>query len=149
MNAHDHEASLPSRSWLDRVGIGVSIACAVHCVGTALLAAAPALAASAAPRLVHGLEWAEHVFLVMALGVGSLALIPSFVRHRRSLPLILFGAGLGVLVGAHLVELPLEGLELIGTSLGVACITAAHVLNLRASAGADGHAHAHGHAHPH
>ncbi len=53
-NATSHEPSdspASSHRWLDRMGIGVSITCAVHCVGAALLAAACLRGATAFPGL--------------------------------------------------------------------------------------------------
>ena len=123
---------------LDRVGIGVSVACAVHCVLAALLAAAPAFAATAAPGLGEGFEWLETALLWIALGVGAFALIPAYLReHRRAWPLVLFGAGLALVASVRAVEV--EGAELAGTVSGVALIASAHLLNLRSRH----HSHAH------
>lgn len=127
---------------LDRVGIGVSIACAIHCVGAALLAASPAFAASLVPSLGESLEWAETAFLWMALGVGLVALLPAYLReHRKPLPLVLFVTGIGLVALGHVLEL--AGAEIAGTVTGVAAVSTAHFLNLRARGH---HAHA-GHAH--
>ena len=137
----DHDArpaKAGKRSALDRVGIGVSLACAVHCVLAALLAAAPAFAATAAPQLGEGLEWLETALLWMALGIGTFALVPAYLReHRRVWPLVLFGVGLALVASVRVVES--ETLELVGTVSGVALIASAHFLNLRARP----HRHAH------
>jgi len=118
------------RAWLDRVGVGVSLTCAVHCVGAALLAAAPAFAASSAPALGEGLEWMEGALLWIALGVGSFALVPSYLReHRRALPLVLFAVGLGSIALARALDG--EFAEIAGTVTGVALVAGAHVVNLR------------------
>jgi hypothetical protein len=111
-------------------------------VAAAALAAAPAFAATAAPQLGERFEWAEGVLLWLALGVGSLALVPAYLRgHRRALPLALFGGGIASLAAAHSLEL--GGIELGGTVLGVALVAGAHVANLRAHAGVTKHAHSH------
>ncbi|UJR82770.1 MerC domain-containing protein [Sandaracinus amylolyticus] len=120
------------RSALDRIGIGVSLACAVHCVLAALLAAAPAFAATAAPGLGEGLEWLETALLWIALGVGAFALVPAYLReHRSAWPLVLFVVGLGLVAMVRAVES--HSLELAGTVSGVALIASAHFVNLRAS----------------
>lgn len=127
----DPPAANGKRSLLDRVGIGVSVACAVHCVLAALLAAAPAFAATAAPELGEGFESLETALLWMALGIGAFALVPAYLReHRRVWPLVLFGVGLAFVVSVRAVES--EMLELVGTVSGVALIASAHFVNLRA-----------------
>lgn len=124
------------RSLLDRVGIGVSIACAVHCVLAALLAAAPAFAATAAPHLFasdglgESLEWLETALLWIALGVGAFALVPAYLReHRRISPLVLFALGLGFVASVRAVES--DTMEIVGTVSGVFLIASAHFVNLR------------------
>lgn len=117
--------------WLDRLGIGVSITCAIHCVAAGLLAAAPAFAATAAPELGAQFEWAEGALLWAALGVGTLALVPAYLReHHRPLPLALFGAGLALLALSRTIDA--DFVEIGGTVAGVALVAGAHVLNLRA-----------------
>lgn len=135
------------RAWLDRLGVGVSITCGIHCVGAALLAAAPAFAASTAPALGEGLEWLEGALLWIALGVGSIALVPSYLReHRNVLPLILFALGIGVIA---LVRSASDELEIAGTVTGVALVASAHLVNLRSRGRLHAHDHAHDHSHSH
>lgn len=131
--------STPARSsWLDRVGIGVSITCAIHCIGAALLAAAPAFAASASPALGERFEAAEGALLWVALGVGALALVPAYLRdHRNPAPLGLFGGGIALLAASRAFEA--GGLEIAVTVAGVALVASAHLVNLRV--------HRHRHAH--
>ena len=137
------EAGAERRVWLDRLGVGVSITCAIHCVGAALLAAAPAFAASTAPALGEGLEWLEGALLWIALGVGSIALVPSYLReHRNALPLILFVLGIGVIA---LVRSASDALEIAGTVTGVALVASAHLVNLRSR----GRLHVHDHSRSH
>lgn len=128
---HDHDHAHPRAPWLDRLGIGVSITCAVHCVGAAILAAAPAFAATASPALGERFETAESALLWVALGIGALALVPAYLReHRRPLPLALFTGGLACLVASRLIDA--SGLEIAGTVAGVALVSSAHLLNIRA-----------------
>jgi hypothetical protein len=136
-----HEGSSP---WLDRIGIGVSVTCAVHCVAAALLAAAPAFAATAAPGLGESFEWAEGPLLWAALGIGAAALVPAYLReHGRLVPLVLFGLGAACL-GTSRIE-AIGDLEMPVTVVGVALVASAHVANLRLR-----HRHGHGpHSHAH
>ena len=130
------------RAWLDRLGVGVSLTCAVHCVFAGLLAAAPAFAASTAPALGEGLEWLEGALLWFALGIGSFALVPSYLReHRRALPLALFALGLGVIAISRWLEG--DALEIGGTVTGVALVASAHVANLRSRSRFHSGAHSH------
>lgn len=119
------------RSWLDRVGIGVSITCAIHCVGVAVLAAAPAFAASASSGLGERLESFEGALLWCAIAIGAIALVPAYLRdHRKPLPLALFGSGIALLAASRVLEA--SGLEIAITVVGVALVASAHALNLRA-----------------
>lgn len=107
-------------------------------MAAALLAAAPAFAAGAAPALGEGLEWLENGLLWIALGVGASALVPAYVReHRRLLPLLMFGVGLGLIAIVRSFES--DVLEIAGTVSGVTLVAFAHLVNLRSR----GHAHAH------
>lgn len=130
--------SRPRAKWLDRLGIGVSITCAIHCVGAALLAAAPAFAATASPALGEQFEEAEGALLWIALAVGATALVPAYLRdHRNPAPLGLFAGGIAFLAASRVFEA--AGLEIALTVTGVALVASAHVVNLRA--------HRHTHAH--
>jgi hypothetical protein len=132
---HDHGSG-----WLDRVGIGVSITCAVHCVAVTMLAAAPTFAASLLPDLGEGLEWVERMLLWSALVIGLFALVLPYLReHRRPLPLVLFVLGVVVLAAAQ--SLGVGAPETAGTVGGVSLVASAHFLNLRARMGAHDHAH--------
>ena len=123
-----------TRAWLDRLGIGVSITCAVHCVASGVLAAVPAIAA---PALGAQLEWAEGPFLWLALAIGASALVPAYLRHRQARPLAVFLAGAAMIGLAH--ALGWGGVEIAGTIGGVGLVSTAHVLNLRAHHAGHGH----------
>jgi hypothetical protein len=123
-------------AWLDRLGIGVSITCAIHCAGAAILVAAPAFAASVAPSLGERFEWAEGALLWAATAIGAFALVPAYLRgHRHALPLAFFAAGVAVLALSRWIEA--GGAEIAGTTVGVALVMAAHVVNLRRRQGCD------------
>lgn len=111
----------------DRLGIGVSLTCAVHCAATGALSLAPSLMGAAS----HGetLELVELPLLLMALVVGLYSLVPAYrTEHGRPQPLALFLAGLGLLFVSRLVEGPAE---LVSTVTGVGLVACAHLVNLR------------------
>jgi hypothetical protein len=90
------------RAWLDRMGMSVGLLCAVHClvlpVGVAMIPVAGLELMSG-----EGLEWA---FVIVAVALGGLSLVPGFLRtHRQVLPVFL------LLLGA---SFPLAGRTLLG-----------------------------------
>lgn len=113
----------------DRLGIGVSLTCAVHCAATGALSLVPSLASSTLGASSEALEWVEAPLLVGALFVGLWSLVPSFRNeHGKPWPLALFVAGLAHLFASRVVE----GSAEIGlTVLGVGLVALAHGLNLR------------------
>jgi hypothetical protein len=116
---------------LDRLAIGLSGLCVVHCLGTSLLVA---LAASAGGLLVS-----PHVHefgLAIAIGLGALALGRGIVSHGYMMPSAIGALGLGVMAGA--LALPhdggLAGAETLYTLIGVGLLALGHDLNRRAEA---------------
>lgn len=88
--------STARRSRLDTAGSITAGVCAVHCLVTPLLLTFGWLGAFGA--LVS--ERFEVVFVGASLIIGLLSLGPAFIRqHRDPLPLLLFVAGLGTLLG--------------------------------------------------
>jgi len=116
-----------TKNWvsLDRVAIGLSTLCAVHCVATVvLLGALSSLGHLFAAPIIH------QVGLVLAILIGALALGVGIRRHRLLLPSII--GGIGLLVMATALLLP-HGLgEAIATIVGVSTVAIAHFLNMRA-----------------
>lgn len=111
----------------DRLGIGVSVTCAVHCAATGALSLAPSLMGVGG----HGaaLELVELPLLLLALVIGLYSLIPAYRgEHGRPQPLALFLGGLGLLFVSRLVEGPAE---LVTTVTGVGLVALAHLVNLR------------------
>jgi len=79
----------------DALGIGTSLACAIHCAVLPLLATSLPLFGL---DIIHNL-WFEWVMIVLAMGIGYYALVHGYQKHhRRILPLILFSAGILFLV---------------------------------------------------
>jgi hypothetical protein len=113
---------------LDRLGMGISLSCAVHCIATGLISLAPAAFGFDGEGQLAWLELLEWPFLVGAAVVGVSSLLPSFRHHHERRPLALFGLGMVLLAASRFAEGPLE----IGlTTLGVATIAGAHLFNLR------------------
>lgn len=107
---------------LDRMAIGLSGLCLVHCLATsvvmAVLASAGGLLGS---PLIH------EVGLGVAMVLGALALTKGAYDHGFMLPSAIGGLGLGVMGGA--LTLPHDGSEVVSTMLGVALLALGHRLN--------------------
>lgn len=131
--SHDHGSGVHSLA--DRMGIGVSVGCAVHCAATGALSIAPSFASfggAEGSSLAEVLEWLETPFLAFALLVGLYALVPAYRNeHGNPQPLALFFVGLAQLAASRFVEGPME---IAITVLGVAFVASAHFVNLRACA---------------
>lgn len=110
----------------DRIAIGISGLCAVHCLATAVLVA---LAASAGGLLLSPII--HEVGLVIAIGLGALALGRGVVQHGYMMPAAIGALGLGVMAGA--ISLPHDGSgETLFTLIGVGLLALGHDLNRRA-----------------
>lgn len=118
-------------SRLDRMAIGLSSLCLVHCVATVLLAATLASAGAA----LANPAWHEIGF-ALAMLIGAVALGRGYAAHRDLRPLLIGTAGLA-LMGVGLIRA--EGLpEIASTMAGVVLLAIAHRLNAR---GHGAHAH--------
>jgi hypothetical protein len=107
---------------LDRMAIGLSGLCLVHCLGTSILLA---LVASAGGML--GADWIHAVGLTLAMVMGAIALGRGIWEHGYTMPSAVGGLGLGVMSGA--LTLPHDGTEAVYTMLGVAILALGHRLN--------------------
>ncbi len=114
------------RLGLDRLAIGLSGLCLVHCVGTLLLVATLASGGFLANPLFH------EVGLALAVTVGAVALGRGMLAHRRPLPLAIGGLGLATMATALLM--PHGVYEALCTMAGVTLVAIGHVLNQRALA---------------
>lgn len=111
-----------STARLDRMAIGLSGLCLVHCLATSVLFALVASAGS-----VLGAEWVHEIGLGIAMAMGMLALGKGVVEHGYALPSAVGGLGLGVMAGA--LTLPHDGSEAMATIAGVAILALGHRLN--------------------
>ena len=110
---------------LDRMAIGLSGLCLVHCVATTVLLA---VLASAGGFL--GAPWIHEVGLSLAMVMGSFALGRGIWEHGFMMPSAVGGLGLGVMAGA--LSLGHGQTEALYTIVGVAILALGHDLNRRA-----------------
>jgi hypothetical protein len=107
---------------LDRMAIGLSGLCLVHCVATTVILA---LVASAGGIL--GSHWIHEVGLTLAMIMGMVALGKGIIEHGYAMPSAVGGLGLGVMAGA--LTMPHDGTEAVWTMVGVAILALGHRLN--------------------
>lgn len=95
------------RPWLDRIGVGASVACAIHCMAAPLLLIAlPAAGSVWAHPLVHWL------LAVLVLPLALWVIYCGYRKHHKRLTLVAAGLG-SLLIIAGLV------LPMMDTGLGV------------------------------
>ena len=111
---------------LDRLAIGLSGLCVVHCVASAVLVA---LLASAGGILVD--HRIHEVGLMLAIALGAFALGRGIFSHGFMMPSAVGALGLGVMMGALTLSHDLS--EVIYTIVGVGIVALGHDLNRRAT----------------
>src|SRR4051794_41673783 len=104
------QLSIPT-SRLDRVAMGLSGLCVIHCVATAALLGLIASAGALGSPVIH------EVGLTMAMIIGAYALGRGLLEHGFLMPAAIGSLGLGVMAGA--LSLPEGGHEALYTVLGV------------------------------
>ncbi|NUS99738.1 MAG: MerC domain-containing protein [Sphingomonas sp.] len=107
---------------LDRLAIGLSGICLVHCLGTAIL-----LAMLSAAGGLLGSPIIHEAGLSMAMIVGAFALGRGIMEHGFMMPSAVGSMGLGVMAGA--LSLPHDGTEALYTVIGVGILALGHQLN--------------------
>jgi hypothetical protein len=112
-------------SRLDRIAMGLSGLCAVHCVATAVLLG---LLASAGGML--GKPIIHEVGLTLAMILGAIALGRGIREHGFLLPSTVGVTGLGIM--GYAMTLHETGYEPAFTILGVAVLALGHRLNMMA-----------------
>lgn len=117
---------LPWTFGLDRLAIGLSGLCLVHCIATSV---ALAMLSAAGGVLLDPIF--HEVGLVLAIGLGAVALGRGVLAHGYLTPAIVGAFGLGMMAGA--LALPHDGSEALWTVLGVGVLAFGHDLNYRAS----------------
>ena len=107
---------------LDRLAMGLSGLCMVHCLATTVL-----LAALASAGGVLGAPIIHEVGLTLAMILGAVSLGRGILEHGYTMPSAVGGLGLGVMAGA--LGMAHDGTEAIYTLLGVAILALGHRLN--------------------
>src|SRR5512139_2682099 len=115
-----------SEGLLDRVAIGLSGLCLVHCIATSILVA---LLASAGGLL--GSPIVHEVGLAIAITIGAVALGVGILEHGVIMPSLVGGLGLAIMAAA--LALPHGPAETAFTMTGVAILALGHYLNRRAA----------------
>jgi hypothetical protein len=119
-------AIILSTSRLDRIAMGLSGLCLVHCLATTvLLALLSAAGGFLGSPLIH------EVGLTLAMVMGAFSLGRGILEHGYSMPSAVGGLGLGVMAGA--LTLPHDGTEALYTVVGVGILALGHRLNLIAA----------------
>ena len=111
---------------LDRMAIGLSGLCLVHCLATSV-----ALALLASAGSILGAAWIHEIGLGLAMIMGAIALGRGVLEHGYSMPSAVGGLGLGVMAGA--LSLPHNGSEALYTVVGVGILALGHRLNYLAA----------------
>ena len=111
---------------LDRIAIGLSGLCLVHCVATAVtLALVSAVGGFLGAPIIH------EVGLTLAMLLGAFALVRGVLDHGYMMPSAIGGLGLGVMAGA--LSMPHDGSEALYTIVGVGIVALGHRLNAMAA----------------
>ena len=113
---------------IDRIAIGLSGLCLVHCLATIVLVS---LLASLGGLLLNPLI--HEVGLAVAILLGSYAFLRGFRIHGRILPVVIGGMGLCAMGYALSFRHGMAG-EVAFTIIGVILLAAGHELNRRAIA---------------
>jgi hypothetical protein len=108
----------------DRLAMGLSGLCVVHCVATALMTA---ILASAGAALANPAF--HEIGFALAMGIGAIALARGYRLHGNWRPVAIGATGL-LLMGAGLLATPLA-VEIALTVPGVLVLACAHRLNMR------------------
>lgn len=114
----------PIRRRLDRAGIFLSGACALHCLLSILLVSGLGLGGELffAPDI-------HRVGLLLATLIAGVAIGWGALRHRMAAPFVIAMTGLTFMGGA--LAVPHGVKEAVLTIIGVALVSLGHILNLR------------------
>ena len=110
---------------IDRLAIGLSGLCLVHCVATAVLVL---MLASAGGILVD--PRIHEIGLALAIALGALGLGRGIFDHGYMMPSSIGGIGLGTMAGSLTMSHGLE--EVLVSVFGVLVLALGHDLNRRA-----------------
>ena len=119
------QLSIPT-SRLDRIAMGLSGLCLVHCIATTVL-----LGLLSAAGGYLGAPIIHEVGLTLAMMVGAFALGRGFLEHGFVMPAAIGALGLAVMAVA--LSLPHGGAEPLFTMIGVMILALGHRLNVMAA----------------
>ena len=119
------QLSIPT-SRLDRIAVGLSGLCLVHCLATAVL-----LGLLSAAGGILGAPIIHEVGLTLAMILGSVALGRGILEHGFMMPSAVGGLGLGVMAVA--LGMQHDGTEALYTVIGVMILALGHRLNAMAA----------------
>lgn len=115
------------RATLDRVAVGLSGLCVLHCVASVVLVSALSVLGDAlGDPLIH------RVGLAAAMLLAAVALGQGYRAHRAAAPALVGMAGVALMALGLVVSHGLA--EVAATVAGVSLLAAAHLLNTRVSA---------------
>ena len=87
-----------SKTWLERFGVAATTVCALHCAVTPFLVLLPLAGLN-----VLADESTEWLLITASLGLGTLNLVPDYLRqHRRLRPIAIFALGFALVLSARL-----------------------------------------------
>ncbi|ODP37242.1 MerC domain-containing protein [Sphingomonas turrisvirgatae] len=109
----------------DRIAIGVSSLCLVHCVTSTVLLALMSAAGALLHPMIH------EIGLGLAILFGVVALGRGIFMHGYMMPAAVGAFGLGMMAGA--LSLPHGSQEILWTIIGVLVLALGHDLNRRAT----------------
>jgi len=118
-------ANAAQKGLFDRLAIGLSGLCLIHCVASAIFVA---LLATAGGFLLNPMI--HEVGLTLAIAIGVAALGRGVVDHGFMMPASIGGLGLGVMAGS--LTLPEDVTGTVYTIVGVCILALGHDLNRRA-----------------
>jgi hypothetical protein len=113
---------------LDRLAIGLSGLCVVHCLASAVLLA---MLSTVGGLLLDPVF--HEVGLTLAIGLGAVALGRGVLDHGYLMPASMGAFGLGVMAGAMSLPHDGSGGETLWTVIGVGLLAFGHDLNRRAT----------------
>jgi len=123
-----HTSSTWTQGGLDRIAIGLSGLCVVHCLASAVLLA---MLSAAGWLLLNPIF--HEVGLTIAILLGAIALGRGLLEHGYVMPMMMGSFGLGVMAGAMSLPHDGSGMETLWTVIGVGLLAFGHDLNRRAT----------------
>jgi hypothetical protein len=116
--------SLSRQGTVDRLAIGLSGLCLVHCIGTSVLVLFLSTAGGLLDPRIH------EIGLVLAIILGVIGLGSGIRTHGFMLPAAIGALGLGTMAGSLTLHHGPE--EVIYSIFGVSLLALGHALNRRA-----------------